>query len=245
MMRQKMALIVALAFTWGFFFAFFPWNEYTAKWGALAAVVAGATLILAMYGHYIVPAIVKNYKVGNCKVVDGQYLICSHKYGGLVGYAWAKVIPTHPISDMDKEQRQAFLQIVMGLLAGTQFELSACFEAIKDRYGEDIIKRIENKLSFWTMIGGKNPPMSIRRRVDRHEKELEMLKSQPMILEGIYTVMAVEYGNDEYEIIRKLKNDIDALAGRFAGVGAKVVPIKGSDLFYLHRFLVIRGLAQM
>lgn len=223
-----------------------PINEATEPYIVLAValIVFGLALILAW--DYIIPMIFRNYRLGECKVVDQKYIICRYKTGAeLVGYAGVKVVPTQPIGDMPKERRDSYLQAIQGLLAGAQFEVVVAYVGMKDRYRETIIERLKSQKQRLLSLATKPTP-AVSDTLNRIDAELKVLEQVPMILEGFYVAFARDYGMDEYELLQKLEGDLRVLVGMLSGrIGAKAMELKGEELREIVSYLMFGSVVQM
>jgi len=226
-------------------FSNFPYNEYTIGKITLMMVVYVAGLVFLLGSHIILPSIKRTWKLGGCTVYKSRYVVCE-KPGSAekVGWAFVKVVPEQPIADMEKERREVFLQTTQGLLAGTQFEAMACYFTVRDRYGENIKRRLErekNKLTTFAPSG----TLKTRDMLERIQKEMDLLRTVPVILEGFYIAGVRDYGYTDSEIVRKLEADVRALAARLAGIGVHAEVVKGNDLRYILDFLPFGSLVQI
>lgn len=219
-------------------------NPYTMPLVVATVALLTLGLLMIVAGHYIVPAIKRKWYLGNCAVYKSRYIICETKAPEKVGYAFLKVIPEQPVADMDKERRESFLQTMLGVLSGTQFEAIVAYFTVKDRYGENIKKRLEHEKRMRLMFARKES-MSTREEIERINKELRLLESLPTILEGFFIAGVRDYGYDDYEIIRKLETDARALASRLAGVGVEAKVMTGEELRNVLSFMLFGNLTQL
>jgi len=222
-----------------------PINEYTLPMVAvvLAILVAGLGLLLG--AHYIIPYVIRNWRMGSCKVVNMKYLVCETGTAGeKVGYVFIKVIPEQSISDMDKERRESFLQTVQGILSGTQFEAMIGYMTVKDRYGENIKKRLEAEKERLYLFAFRDT-LRTRDMAEMINRALTLLNQVPVILEGFYIAAVRDYAHDEYALIQKLEADSRALMSRLAGIGVSAQEMKGEELWIVLRFLLFGSLTQI
>jgi len=222
-----------------------PINEYTLGMVAavLAVLVAGLGLLLG--AHYIIPYVKRNWRMGECHVRNMKYLICEAGTAGeKVGYVYIKVVPEQPVSDMEKERREAFLQTVLGLLSGTQFEAAVMFIVVKDRYGDNIRKRLEEMKSRLLLFSFRESART-RDILEMINRALALLRQVPVILEGFYVAVVRDYDHDEHTLIQKLEADSRALMSRLSGMGVSAQEIKGEELWVVMRFMQFGSVAQV
>jgi len=243
--NPRLLAIVFYVFLMVMIAAQLPINEYTLGMVAviLAVLVAGLGLLLG--AHYIIPYVKRNWRMGACTVRNMKYLVCETGTAGeKVGYVYIKVVPEQPVSDMDKERREAFLQTVLGLLSGTQFEAMVAFIVVKDRYGDNIRKRLEelkNRLHFFTF----RETARTRDMLERINRELTLLRQVPVILEGFYVAGVRDYAHDDYTLIQKLEADARALMSRLSGIGVAAQEIRGEEIWIVMKFMQFGSVTQV
>lgn len=251
-MRASPKLILLLLYIFFFIMlvsqvlAQLPITEATAPWIALivALFVIGLAVILGW--DYIIPLLVRSYRLGECKVEDTKYLICRYKSSPeFMGYVGFKVIPTHPIADMPKERRDSYLQSVQGLLAGAQFETVVAYIGMKDRFRETILDRLKRERQRLLSMSFRESPM-LRENINRLNTEIRILEQVPIILEGFYIALARDYHNDKEELKRKLEADGIALHAMLSGrLGVKVDQLKGEELRSILSYLLFGSVVQV
>lgn len=223
-----------------------PVNEVTIPYIVIAVALIIFGLIVILAWDYIIPMIFRNYKLGECKVVDQKYIVCRYKSGAeLTGYVGVKVVPTQPIGDMPKERRDSYLQAIQGLLAGAQFEVAVAYVGMKDRYRETIVNRLKSQKQRLLSFASKPTP-ALSDSLNRIDSELKVLEQVPMILEGFYVAFARDYATDEYELVQKLESDLRVLMGMLSGrVGAKAIELKGEELREIVSYLLFGSVVQL
>jgi len=219
-------------------------NPYTLPQvvAVLALLITG--LLLVTSGHYIIPLIKRKWYLGSCTVYKSRYIVCETKAPEKVGYAFLKVVPEQPIADMDKDRRESFLQTMLGLLSGTQFEAIIAYMTIKDRYGDNIKKRLEQELKLKLMFARRETPY-MREEINRLNRELKLLDQLPTIFEGIFIAGVRDYGFDDYEVLAKLEADVRALASRLSGIGVSAKPLTGEELRNVLSMMLFGSLTQI
>ncbi len=222
-----------------------PINEYTMPMVALIVALLVVGLLVILGWHYIIPYLKRNWRMGACTVYNRKYLICeTGNSPEKVGYAFIKVVPEQTVSDMDKERRESFLQTLLGLLSGTQFEAMIAYITVKDRYGENIKKRLEREKEKLMVFSFKES-MRARDMLERIRKELELLRHVPVILEGFYIAVVRDYATDEATLIQKLDADSRALISRLSGIGVTAQEMKGEELWVILRFMQFGSVSQL
>lgn len=245
-MSPKLLLLVIYAFIFIMFISQVPINEYTLPKvvAAIALFVVGLALILGW--HFIIPSIIRKWRLGNCVVHQKKYIICQRTGGGaeVVGYVLVKVVPEQPVADMDKERRESFLQTMQGLLAGTQFEAGVCYIGMRDRYHRNIIQRLQEQKSRRLMFMGRQPSPAARDYLERIDRELRILQQVPVILEGFYILIIRDYAMTEDELIQKLEADARALASKLEGLGTTTEVLEGEQLRAIADFIWFGSIGQ-
>lgn len=222
-----------------------PLNEYTMGVALLLVGLLILGLIFLLGYHYIIPSIKRDWRMGACMVYNKKYIVCDKPSSSeKVGYAFIKVVPEQPIADMDKDRRESFLQTVMGILSGTQFEAGVLFMNVKDRYGDNIKKRLESEKMKRQMFA-RSDNMRTRDIIDRINRELELLRQVPVILEGFYIAIVRDYGYDDDAVIQKLEADSRALISRLSGIGVTASVIWGEELLNILNFCLFGSLTQL
>ena len=222
-----------------------PINQYTLPTVAIIFALLIIGLIFILGSSYIIPYIKQNWRMGSCQVMKRKYLICETSSSSeKVGYAFIKVVPEQPVSDMDKERRESFIQTVMGILAGTQFESMIAYVTVKDRYADNIKKRLEREKSKLTLFAQRET-IGTRDMLERIRKELDLLRQVPVILEGFYIAVVRDYGYDDYEIIQKLEADSRALMSRLSGIGVNGKEMWGEELSLILKFMQFGSITQV
>lgn len=221
-------------------------NEITLPYVVLILFLFIVGLALILGWDYIIPLIIRNYRLGDCKVSDRKYLICRYRNSPeLTGHVFIKVIPTQPIGDMQKERRDSYLQTIQGLLAGGQFEVMVAYIGMKDRYHETIIDRLKSEKQRLLTFSRKESLM-VRENLERINTELKILEQVPVILEGFYIAVAREYDVDEEELKRKLEADSRALQAMLSGkIGAKAQVIKDEELRNIVNYMLFGSVVQV
>ena len=244
-MNTKTVALIFYIFLMIMIFSEVPINEYTMYATILLLAILILGLIFLLGYHYIIPSIKRDWKMGACHVYSKKYLVCEMPgTSEKVGQAFIKVVPEQPISDMDKDRRESFLQTVMGIVSGTQFESGILFMTVKDRYGENIKKRLESEKQKRQMFA-RSDNMRTRDIIERINRELELLRQVPVILEGFYIAFVRDYGYDDDEIIRKLDADSRGLISRLSGIGVTASVIWGEELRNILNFLLFGSLTQI
>ena len=221
-----------------------PINEVTLPYVVLILILFVAGLFLILAWDYIIPKIFRNYRLGECDVKHEKYLICRYRNAPeLVGYVMLKVVPAMPIADMPKERRESMLQAIQGLLKAAQYEVALIYMAMRDRYHENIIKRLEAEKQRLMTFAFKET-LSIRETLKRIDTELQILRQVPVILEGFYLALVREYGTDEDELIIRLEADSRALAAKLEGLSAEVRVVTGEELKQLVKYLLFGSVPQ-
>jgi len=223
-----------------------PINEVTMPNIVLLTLIFVVGLVFVLGWDYIIPKLVPSFKIGECHVKDGKYIICRYRGSAeLIGYTMLKVVPMTPIADMDKERRESMLQTIQGMLRGAQYEVVVAFVGMKDRYHENIIKRLEDEKQRHLMFaGGRETPMT-RDIINRIDTELRILRQVPFILEGFYIALVREYDTDEYRLVSKLENDARGLMSTLEAFSAETRQVSGEELKNLASYLLFGSVVQM
>lgn len=222
-----------------------PITETTAPYivALVGLVIAGLTLILAW--DYLIPAVFRGYRLGECKVADKKYLICRYKTSPeLTGYVVVKFVPTQPIADMDRERRMSYLDSIQGLLAGAHFEVIVAYIGMRDRYQNTIREALMKRKQRILALSFRETP-SIREELSQIERELRIIDQVPVILEGFYVAMAREYSVDEEDLKRKLEADARALAALLSRLGGKAIVLQGEELRNIVNYLLFGSVVQI
>lgn len=249
-MRISPRIILLVLYIFLFIFLFsnvltgVPINEHTLPYIAVIALVFLCGLALLLAWDYIIPTLIRSYKLGECKVEDKKYLICRYKTTPeLIGYIVVKVIPTQPIADMDRERRLSYLDAIQGLLSGSHYEVIVAYVGVKDRYQETIRERLlARKQRLLTFSFRETPAM--REELASIDRELRIIEQVPVILEGFYIAMAREYATDEDELKRKLEADGRALVSMLSKMGVKAVIIEGEELRSILSYMLFGSVVQ-
>ena len=222
-----------------------PINEATVPYVVLLIFLFIFGLALILGWDYIIPLVVRNYRLGQCTVEDRKYIICRYKNSPeLTGYVAIKVIPTQPIGDMPKDRRDSYLQSIQGLLAGGQFETIVAYIGMKDRYHENIIERLKRERQRLLTFSHKETLM-VRENLNRINTELKILEQVPVILEGYYIALAREYDTYPEDLKRKLEADARALEAMLSGkIGAKAKVLTGEELRNVINYLLFGSVVQ-
>jgi len=226
-------------------FSQLPLNEITIPYVVLILVLFLVGLALILGWDYIIPLIFRSYRLGECKVEDKKYIICRYKNSPEVtGYVMLKIVPSMPIADMPKERRESMLQSIQGLLKGAQYEAVVAYVAMRDRYHENIIKRLEAEKQRLLAIARKET-LSIRETIKRIDTELQILRQVPVILEGFYIALIREYGTSPDEVKINLEADSRALSAKLEGLSAEVKIVEGEELRELANYLLFGSVVQL
>jgi len=245
MINPRMLAVVFYVFLMIMIFTQLPINEYTLNMIIIISALLILGLVFLLGSHYIIPYLKKSWKMGSCMVRDKKYLICETSNSGeKVGYVFIKVVPEQPVADMDKERRESFLQTIMGVLSGTQFEAMIAYMTVKDRYGENIKKRLEKQKDQLTMFAHQET-LRTRDALERIRKELELLQQIPTILEGYFFAAVRDYAYDDYSLMQKLEADSRALMSRLSGIGVATQEVKGEELWIILKFLQFGSITQV
>jgi len=222
-----------------------PINELTMPYVVLTVVLLLVGILFILGWDYIIPMIFRSFKLGECVVREKKYIICRYRGSAeITGYTVMKIVPTMPIADMPKERREAMLQAIQGLLRGAQYEVVVAFVGMKDRYHDNIIKRLEDEKKRLTAFAFRET-MSLRETLRRIDTELQILRQVPMILEGFYIAMVREYGTSEDEVIAKLEADSRALAATLESLSAEVKILEGEELKNIVSYLLFGSVVQL
>ena len=244
MMNPKNLAILLYIFMGLMIFPQIPRNEYTLPYIIVFFTLYLAGLILLSFGHYIIPSIRKNWRMGSCRVYDKKYVICSTSVAEKVGYSFIKLVPEQPIADMDKERKESFLLTLQGVLSGSTFEGMVAYIMVRDRYGDNIKKRLEQERRKLHTFAFRET-MSTRDLSERIRRELELLRQVPTILEGFYIAVVRDYSVDELELIRKLEADTRSLMSRLSGIGLHASQMWGEELWIILKFMLMGSLTQL
>lgn len=222
-----------------------PVNEVTIPYIVLLVVLFLVGLLLILAWDYIIPLLLRSYRLGECKVEDKKYIICRYKNSPeLTGYVMLKVVPSMPIADMPKERRESMLQTIQGLLKGAQYELVAAYVAMKDRYHENIIKRLEEERQK-LLVFAQRESLGVREMLRRIDTELQILRQVPVILEGFYIALVRAYATDEDELKILLEANSRALMSKLEGLSAEVRIVEGEELRELASYLLFGSVVQL
>lgn len=221
-----------------------PRNEYTLPYIVLLMIGYLFGLVLVLGYHYIIPTIKKSWRLGECTVYQKKYVIC-RKTGATeyTGYVFLKLIPEQPIGDMPKERRESLLQSTQGILAGIHHELMVAYVAVKDRYGENIKKRLQAKRDELLHMPFQSRAM--KDMIERIDRELRILDQQPVILEGYYIAQIRIYGDNPYKMINELDTLARALSARLSGIGLHSKVIEGEELNIMLSMLLFGSVTQL
>jgi hypothetical protein len=245
MMNPRMIALVFYVFLMIMLFSQLPINEYTLGTVVIILTLLVLGLVFILGSHYIIPYIKRSWRMGSCQVKNKKYLICETGTSSeKVGYAFIKVVPEQPVADMDKERRESFLQTVQGILSGTQFEAMLAYITVKDRYGENIKKRLEREKEKLTMFAHRET-LRTRDLLERIRKELELLRQVPVLLEGFYIAVVRDYDYDDYSLVQKLEADSRALMSRLSGIGVTAQEMKGEELWVILKFMQFGSVTQI
>jgi len=226
-------------------FAQIPINEITLPYVVLTTLLLVVGLVFILGWDYIVPMIIRSFRLGECYVREKKYIVCRYRgTAEYTGYAVLKIVPSMPIADMPKERRESMLQAIQGLLRGAQYEVIVSYIGMRDRYHDNIIKRLEAEKQRLMAFTFKETP-SVRETMRRIDTELQILRQVPMILEGFYIAMVREYGNDENDVITKLEADSRALATTLESLSAEVKIIEGEELKNIVSYLLFGSVVQL
>jgi len=225
-----------------------PINEYTLPQVILLTLLFVVGLVIIFAWHYIIPFIIKTWRIGECTVERSKYVICKRRGSTeYTGYVFLKVIPEQPIAVMQEERRKSFLQSIQGVLSGIQFEAGVLFMAMRDVYKQKITERLRRereKLRALAGIGGGRTPFSIEDAIKRIDQELNILEQVPAILEGFYIAIVRDYSPYKEDLIKKLEADARGLASRLTGLGMIAEELKGEELNRILDFLLFGHVAQ-
>lgn len=248
-LSPKILLLVLYLFMFMFLFSQvftqMPLNEQTIPYVVLLVTLCIVGIVILLAWDYIIPLLIRSFRLGDCKVEDKKYLICRYKNSPEVtGYITIKVIPTQPIADMDRERRMSYLDSIQGLLAGAHYEVIVAYVGMKDRYQETIRDRLmKRKQRLMSMTVRETP--AVKEELAAIDRELRILDQVPIILEGFYIAMAREYGYDEEELKRKLEADGRALVSMLSKLGAKAVIIQGEELRNILSYMLFGSVVQV
>lgn len=222
-----------------------PLNEQTIPYIVALVVLCVVGIVFILAWDYIIPLIIRSYRLGDCKVEDKKYLVCRYKNSPeLTGYVTVKVIPTQPIADMDRERRMSYLDSIQGLLAGAHYEVIVAYIGMKDRYQETIRDKLLRRKQRLVSLAFRETP-ALRDELMAIDRELKVLDQVPIILEGFYIAMAREYAYDEDELKRKLEADGRALVSMLSKLGAKATIIQGEELRNILLYLLFGSVVQI
>lgn len=245
--NPKTFLLILYVFMFFMLFMEVPKNEYTLpKIIVLSGIFVGG-LALLLGWQFIIPNLFKSWRLGSCTVRNSKYIICERKTGSeLVGKAALLLIPQQPLADVPKEAREGLLQTLQGILAGSQFETTVAYITVRDRYHQNIIRWLEdrrNRLLTFSFSGKETP--ATRETLKRIERELNILKQVPVILEGFYVAIVTDYGPDEYTLMQKLEADLRALSARLSSAGLLTKELTGERLRAIMDYMTYGGVAQI
>lgn len=237
--------LLLMIFVFSDVFTSTPLNGTTAPLiiGLVVLLVFGLTLLLGW--DYIIPLIFRNFSLGECKVVETKYLVCSPRTGGqYVGYVMAKIIPQAAIADMDKDRKMSYLDTIQGLLAGMNFEVIVAYVGVHDMYRETILDRLNRERNRLLGFMLKETPAS-RTKLESIEREIRVLQQQPVILEGFYIAMARQYGNDVDELIINLKGAEKTLLSVLDRLGVQTKIVWGEELKSIVEYMLFGNVFQI
>jgi len=222
-----------------------PVNEVTLPYIALSVVAFAVVFALVLAWDYIIPMVFRSYRLGECKVEDRKFIVCRYRNSPeVVGYAMVKVVPSAPIADMPKERRESLLQTIQGIVAGAQHEVVVAYIGMKDRYHENIIKRLQDEKNKMLAFA-RTETLSVRENLRRIDTELQILRQVPMILEGFYVALVREYGTDPDEVKVRLEADSRSLASKLEGLAATVKIVEGEELRELALYMLFGSVVQL
>jgi len=219
-------------------------NEVTLPYVVIIVIVFVLGLFLILGWDYIIPLIIPSFKLGECKVVDRKYIICEATGSPeKVGYMVLKIVPTQPIADMQKERRESILQTIQGLLKASDYEVMVVYNAVRDRYRENVLKRLERKKRWLLMFSTRETP-AIRDLRERIESEKKLLEQQPMILEGFYLAMVRYYDRNTNALKVKLNEYAKALSAKLETLSSEVQILQGQALKDILEWFVFGNVKQ-
>lgn len=248
-LSPKILLLVLYLFMFMFLFSQtlsqMPLNEATIPYVVLLVALCVVGIVFILGWDYLIPLIIRSYRLGDCKVEDKKYLLCRYKNSPeITGYIAVKVIPTQPIADMDKERRMSYLDSIQGLLAGAHYEVIVTYIGMKNRYQETIRDRLMRRKQRLVSLAIRESP-AIKEELAAIDRELRVLDQVPIILEGFYIAMAREYSTDEDDLKRKLEADGRALVAMLSKLGAKAVVLQGEELRNIISYLLFGSVVQV
>lgn len=225
-------------------FSSMPVTAATIPYVVLFVLAMAMGLVVILGWDYIIPMVVRNFKIGDCKVVDNKYLVCLPRTGGqYVGYVVTKVVPQQVIADMDKDRRMSYLDSIQGLLAGSTYETIIAYVGVKDRFHETVLDRLKRSYNRSLGLTLKETPAT-RDRLETLRTEIKLLEQQRIILEGFYIAMARVYGSSEDEVTAQLEAITPSLISTLERLGAKVSVLKGEELRDVLMYMIFGNVFQ-
>lgn len=223
-----------------------PVNERTLPTLTILFSVLVAGLALVLGWDYIIPMVVRNYKLGECRVIDERYIVCRYRRVKFewVGYGFVKVIPVQSIADMDRDARLTYMQSLQGLLAGSQYEPIVCWIGMRDRYRETVVEKLRRRMNM-LMALSRRETLAVRDAIERIRTELRILQQTAVILEGFYIAGVREYGDSVEEVVQRVESSLRSLQGTLSAMGVKAEVIKGQELMDIVEYMLFGSVVQL
>lgn len=245
MMGQKLVVALIYLLLGVSIFQSLPKNEYTIWWYSLTVAVYVFGLILLLWGHYIMPKIIRSWNFCGCKVVREKYIVCrdTMRPGEVRIHALLKVIPTQSVAKMDKEAKDSVLKEFVGILqSSATANTGLCYFSIKSSYNQDIRDRIEAKKRRKSLFARS---WSVRKEIEDLDREIDLYNQMPTILSGFYigivsmTGSTTASGAPDPDSLKMVDQSVKLFETALSRAGLTAKWITGEELNNIARYIYL------